>query len=465
MRKSFDVVVIGAGPGGYVAAERAARLGLKVAVVERGDLGGVCLNVGCVPSKALISGAHTWHKLQHDVKAQGIAVKGSLDMKKMNTWKNGVCQRMRKGVGFLMRSAGVEVLKGEAIFVGERSLEVSGVGVVEAEHFVVATGSAPVDLGGAVPGLGFDGERVLSSTEVLSLESLPKKLLVVGGGYIGLEIAGYMARFGVEVELFEQSGALLSGFAEPDCVRLIEKHLKLSGVKLHFGAKVVGAKRTKSGVVLSVEGAAKKAFEARGDCVLVSVGRKPNTAGLGLEGVGVELDGGGFIKTDEQRRTSVRHVFAIGDVAGGDLLAHKASYEGVLVADVLGGAEHRVFDARVVPAVVFTVPELAQVGLSSEQCRHEGRDFLEAKWNFAANAKAVAALEPEGFVKILGDRATHRVLGVHICGMEASSLIGEAALAIEMGARVEDMAYTIHPHPTLSEMLSDCAEKWLQSCS
>lgn len=460
MAQSFDVVVIGAGPGGYVSAIRSAQLGMKTAVIEREFLGGVCLNVGCIPSKAMITAAHFYHRAQHDAPTMGFEIKGmSVDMKKLVAWKQTVSDKMAGGVNQLLKGNGVTILMGEAEFKSKNEITVKSKGgteTVTAKHFILATGSRPIE----IPGFKFDEKDILSSTGALALDHVPKRLVVIGGGYIGLEITGYLRKLGAEVTVVEASGALLNGVVDPECAQVVARKLAKQGVKVLLNAKAKGQKKASGGYEVTVDVGGKDEV-LKCDKILVTVGRKPNSDQANLKAAGLQLDERGFVKVDAQRRTNVANIFAIGDIAGQPMLAHKASHEGVLVAEVISG-QNRVYDAKTVPAVVFTDPEIASAGWMESEARAKGHNDLKiAKFPFAANGRAVSMMETEGFVKMIADAKTHVLLGVHIVGPEASNLISEAALAIEMGARLEDLALTIHPHPTLGETMMEAAEATL----
>lgn len=457
MAQNFDVVVIGAGPGGYVAAIRSAQLGLKTACIEREYLGGVCLNVGCIPSKAMISATHFLHKAQHQAADMGIEIKGiSVNMPKLKSWKESVSAKMAGGVSQLLKGNGVTVIMGEANFKSATELVVKSNGKEEsitAKHFIVANGSRPIE----IPGFKFDEKDILSSTGALALDSVPERLVVIGGGYIGLEITGYLSKLGTKVTVVEASASVLNGVVDPDCAQVVYKKIKKQGVEVLLGAKAKGLKKTSKGFEVTIEVDGKEQI-LTADKVLVTVGRKPNSDQMNLSKIGLQIDERGFIKTDAQRRTSIRHIFAIGDIAGQPMLAHKASHEGVLVAEVIAG-QNRVYDAKTVPAVVFTDPEIASAGMMESEAKAKGYQELKiSKFPFAANGKAVSLMETDGFVKMIADAKTDILLGVHIVGPEASNLISEAALAIEMGARLQDLALTIHPHPTLGETMMESAE-------
>ncbi|MGZ3768379.1 MAG: dihydrolipoyl dehydrogenase [Bdellovibrio sp.] len=459
--QNFDVVVIGAGPGGYVAAIRSAQLGFKTAVVEREFLGGVCLNVGCIPSKAMITATHLLHKAQHNFKDMGLMIKGDIDvdMKQLVKWKQSVCDKMSGGVGQLLKGYGVTVLKGEAEFKTSKEITVkstSGTDTVQAKYFVVATGSRPIE----IPGFKFDELDICSSTGALAFLSIPKRVAVIGGGYIGLEISSYLRKLGTEVTVIEAQASLLAGVVDPDCAQVVVRKLDKAGVKIMYGAKAKGQKKVKDGYEVTVEVNGKDEV-VKCDKILVTVGRRPNGDQANLKAAGIALDERGFIKVDAQRRTNVSNIFAIGDIAGQPMLAHKASHEGVLVAEVIAG-QNRVYDAKTVPAVVFTDPEIASAGMTEAEAKAKGHsDLLIGKFPFGANGRAVSMMETDGFVKMIADKKTHVLLGVHIVGPEASNLISEAVLAIEMGARIEDLALSIHPHPTLGETMMEAAEATL----
>ncbi len=456
--EKFDVCVIGSGPGGYVAAIRAAQLGKKVAIVEREALGGVCLNIGCIPSKALITAGHFYHRMQHDAPTMGFEMPAQIkiDMQKMQTWKQSVCTKMSGGVAQLLKGNTVTVFMGEATFQNAKTLTIKnkeGTQTVEATSYVVATGSRPIE----IPGFAVDEKDVLSSTGALALNENVKRLVVIGGGYIGLEIGSYMANFGTTVTIVEAGPALLNGVADPDCVQVVARRLKKNGVDVQLGAKAKGFKKTKDGLDVTIEIGGKESV-IKADKILLTVGRKPNSDQTGLKTIGIALDEKGFIKVNAQRKTNLPGFYAIGDVAGQPMLAHKASHEGVLVAEVIAG-ENRVYDAKTVPAVIFVDPEIASVGMMESECKAKGfNDLKIGRFPFAANGRAVSMMETDGFVKIIADAKTHVVLGIHIVGPEASNMISEAALAIEMGARLEDIALTIHPHPTLGETMMEAAE-------
>ncbi len=458
MAQKFDVTVIGAGPGGYVAAIRSAQLGLSTCIIEREYLGGVCLNVGCIPSKAMISAAHFLHRIEHDAPEMGIVVKGEvkIDMKKLVSWKQSVCDRMAGGVEQLLKGNNVTIIRGEANFKTSTELTVktaNATETIQSKNFVIATGSRPIQ----IPGFDIDEKNVLSSTGALALSEVPKRLVVIGGGYIGLEIGSYMSKLGSQVTVVEAQKGLLVGLADPDCVQVVARKLKKNGIEVMFEAKAKSFKKTADGVELTIDRAGKEE-KIKADKILLTIGRKPNSDQMNLKQIGIQLDERGFVKVNAQRKTNLANIFAIGDIAGQPMLAHKASHEGVMVAEICAG-HNRAYDAKTVPAVIFVDPEIASAGWTEEECKAKGHTDLKiGKFPFAANGKAVSLMETDGFVKIIADAKTHIVLGVHIVGPEASNLISEAALAIEMGARLEDIALTIHPHPTLGETMMEAAE-------
>jgi dihydrolipoamide dehydrogenase len=459
--EKFDVCVVGSGPGGYVAAIRAAQLGKKTAIVEREALGGVCLNIGCIPSKAMITAGHFLHRMQHDAPEMGFQIpkEVKIDMARLQEWKQSVCNKMSGGVAQLLKGNSVTVYMGEGTFTSPKSLSVKGkdgVKTIEATNWIIATGSRPIE----IPGFTVDEKDILTSTGALALSEKVERLAVIGGGYIGLEIGSYMANFGTKVTVIEATGSVLNGAADPDCVQVVARKLKKSGIEVLTNAKAKGFKKVKGGLEVTVDVGGKEQTIAC-DKVLMTVGRKPNSDQTGLKNIGLHFDERGFLKVNAQRKCNLPGFYAIGDIAGQPMLAHKASHEGVLVAEVIAG-QNRAYDAKTVPAVIFVDPEIASAGMMESEAKAKGfTDLKIGKFPFGANGRAVSMMETEGFVKIIADAKTHIVLGVHIVGPEASNLISEAALAIEMGARLEDLALTIHPHPTLGETMMEAAEATL----
>ncbi|MFD2612219.1 dihydrolipoyl dehydrogenase [Paenibacillus gansuensis] len=450
----IDVVVIGAGPGGYTAAAKAAQMGHSVIVVEKNELGGVCLNVGCIPSKALISVAHTYENTAHG-EAMGITASDvKVEFSKVQEYKNSVISKLVGGVGTLMKSNKVQVFRGEAMFISEN--EVRLFNEQEApryrfKHCIIATGSRPIEL----KTFPFGG-RILSSTEALSLPEVPKSLVVIGGGYIGMELGQVYAKFGAKVTIIEGFDTILPGF-EKELSQLVVKNLSKYDVEIVTGARAEGAEQTESEVKVkySVNGESK---EVTADYVLVTVGRRPNTDGeLGLDLLNMKLDNRGYVEVDNQGRTSVPNIYAIGDIVAGPALAHKAYYEARTAVEALSGLPS-VIDYKCIPLVCFTDPEIASVGLSEAEAKEKGMNVVIGKYPFSANGRALSMNAPDGFVKLVGDKETGVIIGAQIAGVEASNLIAEMALAIEMGATMEDVYLTIHAHPTLGELTYDAAE-------
>ena len=452
-----DVVVLGAGPAGYVSAIRLAQLGKKVTVIDRAEVGGVCLNRGCIPSKALIHAGGIFEKIKH-ASEMGIEVKDArIQLPQLMKWKQSVVKKLTGGVEGLLKANGCTLIAGDAKFTGARSLQVkAAAGVIEVQfnQCVVATGSRPARL----PGLEVDQKRVVDSTGALELQEIPKRMLCIGGGYIGLELGTFYSKVGSQVTVVEAGAGLLGG-VDPELTRVVQRRLEKNGVKIHLKTQVKSFEvgKTETQVTFSDGG---KEFKEAFDVILVTIGRTPNTDQLGLEQAGVKLDAKGFIPVDPQRRTNIPTIYAIGDVAGQPLLAHKGSKEGIVAAEAIAGLK-TVYDVVAMPAVIFTDPEIATVGLSEAEAKAQGLDVRVGNFPYGANGRALSVGEPEGFVKMIGDAKTGRLLGVHIVGAEASNLISEAALALEMGATVEDLALTVHPHPTLPETLMEAAEATL----
>jgi dihydrolipoamide dehydrogenase len=451
----YDAVVIGAGTGGYPAGIRLGQLGLKALVVEKQYAGGVCLNVGCIPSKALIHAAKMFDKSKH-LDEIGITGLGApkIDMEAMQRWKGTVVGKLTGGVKTLLKANKTAYLEGTATFLAPSRLEVKKADgqttQVEAKSIVVATGSVPIQ----IPGFAFDGKRVIDSTGALALTQLPKRMVVIGGGYIGLELGTVYAKLGSKVTVVEALPSLLTG-VDPDCVKVVAQKLKKLGVEVVLEAKARSWEDKGDRAVVTIETKGGSA-QLDADVILVTVGRKPVTQGFGLDKIGVKLDGKGFIVTDKQQRTNVPGVYAVGDCTPGPMLAHKATKEGEVVAEVIAGKKSEM-DVRTIPAVVFTDPEIATTGLTEEQAKAAGRKVKVGKYPFAALGRALSVNDPDGFAKIVADAETEEILGVHVVGGAASDLISEAALAIEMGAVLHDISLTVHPHPTLPEALMEAA--------
>ena len=458
MSESYDVIIIGGGPGGYVAAIRAAQLGLKAACVEkRGTLGGTCLNVGCIPSKALLQSSHHFEAAGHEFAAHGIKVgKIDLDLAAMLGRKDKVVKELTSGIEFLLRKNKVAYIAGAARLTAADTVVVTPAGgggeqTLKASSIVIATGSDVAPL----PGLTIDEKQILSSTGALALPKVPETLAVIGGGVIGLELGSVWRRLGAKVTVIEFLEAILPGM-DAEVSKFAQRILAKQGMTFRLGTKVIGAKAGKR-VALSVEPrAGGKAETVEADAVLVAVGRRPYTEGLGLEKIGVAVDKRGFIAVDRHFQTNVPGVFAIGDVIGGMMLAHKAEDEGVAVAEIIAGeAGHVNYDA--IPAIVYTAPEIAAVGKTEEQLKAAGIEYRAGKFPFTANARAKCNAETDGFAKILADAKTDRIVGAHIIGPLAGELIQEVALAIEMGASAEDLGRTCHGHPGMAEAVKEAA--------
>ncbi|MGC8522898.1 MAG: dihydrolipoyl dehydrogenase [Acidibrevibacterium sp.] len=453
MSETFDVIVIGAGPGGYVCALRAAQLGLKVACVEkRATLGGTCLNIGCIPSKALLQSSENFHAAQSALADHGVMVKGiTLDLSRMQARKEEVVSANVKGVEFLFKKNKVTWLKGAARIARPGVVAVDGAEYA-AKHIVIATGSESVPL----PGVEVDETRIVTSTGGLALDAVPKHLVVIGGGYIGLELGSVWRRLGAEVTVIEFLDRLVPTM-DGEISKAFERILAKQGMKFRLQTKVTGARVEKKTVILSLEPAkGGKAEEISADIVLLAIGRRPYVEGLGLTEIGVARDERGRIKTDEHYATSVAGIYAIGDVIAGPMLAHKAEEEGVALAEILAGqAGHVNYGA--IPGVVYTWPEAACVGATEESLREAGTAYRVGKFPFTANGRARAMGETEGFVKLLADEKTDRLLGAHIIGPDAGTLIAELVTAIEFGASAEDVARTSHAHPSLSEAVKEAA--------
>ena len=453
MAETFDVIVIGAGPGGYVCALRAAQLGLKTACVEkRATLGGTCLNIGCIPSKALLQSSENFHAAQSALADHGVMVKGvALDLPRMQARKDEVVSANVKGVEFLFKKNKITWLKGAARIARPGVVAVDGKEYA-AKHIVIATGSESVPLAGVEA----DEKRIVTSTGGLALDAVPKHLVVIGGGYIGLELGSVWRRLGAEVTVIEFLDRLVPTM-DGEISKAFERILAKQGMKFRLRTKVTGARADKKAVTLNIEPAkGGDAEEITADIVLLAIGRRPYTEGLGLAEIGIERDERGRIKTDAHYATSVAGVYAIGDVIAGPMLAHKAEEEGVALAEILAGqAGHVNYGA--IPGVVYTWPEAASVGATEEALREAGTAYRVGKFPFTANGRARAMGETEGFVKLLADEKTDRLLGAHIIGPDAGTLVAELVTAIEFGASAEDVARTSHAHPSLSEAVKEAA--------
>ena len=450
---SYDVIIIGGGPGGYVAAIRAAQLGLHTACVEmRATLGGTCLNIGCIPSKALLQSSENFHEVQGSFKDHGINVSGvTLDLARMQARKSEVVTANVKGVEFLFKKNKVDWLRGEGRISAPGQVSV-GDKVYAAKHIVIATGSESIPL----PGVQVDEKRIVTSTGALELDAVPKRMVVIGGGYIGLELGSVWHRLGAEVTVVEYLDKLVPGM-DGEIGKTFERVLAKQGLKFKLSTKVTAANASENGVELTVEPAkGGNAETLQADVVLVSIGRRPYTANLGLAEAGVALDERGFVKIDPHYRTNVEGIYAIGDVITGPMLAHKAEEEGVAIAELIAGQAGHV-NYGVIPGVVYTWPEVASIGATEEMLKKDGVAYNVGKFPFTANGRARAMGATDGFVKILADKTTDRVLGAHIIGPDAGTLIAEIATAMEFGASAEDIARTCHAHPSLSEAVKEAA--------
>jgi len=450
----IDTLVIGAGPGGYVAAIRAAQLGQNVLVVDKQYVGGVCLNVGCIPSKALISASHQYESISHADSFGITASDVKVDWNKVQDFKNGVVKKLTGGVASLLKANKIQYFNGEVMFINENEARVFNEQEAPRYRFkncIIATGSRPIELK-AFP----YGGRIVSSTEALSIPEIPKSMVVIGGGYIGVELGQMYARFGTKVTVIEGSDAILPGF-DTDMSSLVAKKLKGAGAEIVTGAQAKSAEQTDKDVTVTYTvGGEDKQVTA--DYLLVTVGRRPNTDGeLGLDLINVKMTDRGLIEVNEQCQTSVPHIYAIGDIIAGPALAHKAMYEGRVAAEAIAGQPSTI-DYKCIPLVVFSDPELSSVGYTEKEAKEQGHNVKVGKFPFNINGRALSLGVKEGFVKLIADADSGLVLGAQIAGIEASNMIAELGLAIEMGATLEDLALTIHAHPTLGEIVLDAAE-------
>ena len=459
----FDVIVIGGGPGGYVAAIRCAQLGLKTACVDervneegKPALGGTCLNVGCIPSKALLDSSHHFHRAQHEFADHGIGFKDlKIDVATMMARKQKVVNTLTGGIAMLFTKHKITWLKGRGELVGDNRVRVTEPGnpqysEYQADHLIIATGSTPVEL----EDIPFDDEQIVDSTAALSFNEVPKRLAVIGGGVIGLELGSVWNRLGAKTTVLVRGDTFLRN-VDQQLAKAMKADLEQQGMTICMGAKPVSVKKTAKQITISYEDEEGE-HKLQVDRLLVATGRKPNTHNIGVEVVGLMLDKRGFIEVDKECRTNLPNVYAIGDVVRGPMLAHKASEEGITVAERIAGQQPHV-NYSVIPAVVYTWPELAWVGKTSEQLQAEGIAFKSGVFPFIGNGRAHAAGDPQGMVKVLSDARTDEILGVHILGANASELISEAVVAMEFAASAEDLARIIHAHPTLSEAVHEAA--------
>jgi len=455
MLEKFDVTVIGGGPGGYVCAIRLSQLGLKTACIEsRGSLGGTCLNVGCIPSKNLLNFSENFHKAKNFEKI-GIEVgEVKFNLDKMMKNKEKAVTVLTKGIEFLFKKNKVTYFKGIGSFKSTNEISILAQGketTIQTDKTIISTGSEPLSL----PGMEFDEEKILSSTGALSLSKLPKKMIVVGGGYIGLEMGSVWSRLGTQVEVIEFLDHITPGM-DREVSREFEKILKKQGMQFQLNTKVEKITKSKNFLSIDIVDKEKKKNKIEADVVLISVGRKPHTKGLNLKNVGVQTDEKGRVKVNKNFETNVKNIYAIGDVIKGPMLAHKAEEEGIAVAELIAGQSGHV-NYDIIPGVIYTSPEVASVGKTEEQLKANKNNYKVGKFPFTANSRAKAIDESEGFVKILADTKTDKVLGVHIIGPHAGEMIAEMAVAMEFGASSEDIARTCHAHPTFSEAIKEAA--------
>ncbi|MFY4814442.1 dihydrolipoyl dehydrogenase [Haloarcula sp. AONF1] len=458
---STDVLVIGAGPGGYVAAIRAAQLDLDVTLVEKGEYGGACLNRGCIPSKALLNGSELATEAGQ-AEELGIYADPTVALDEMISWKDGLVDQLTSGIEQLCTAAGVNLMKGTAEFADENKIRIvhkgegQGSESLKFDHCIIATGSRPIE----VPGFDFDDGRIVSSDGALNFETVPDELVIVGAGYIGMELATVYSRLGSDVSVIEMLEQALPGYQE-DIASMVQRRAERLGVDFYFGYTADSWAESEGEAVLTAvpaeEAAHDSEIELTADKILVAVGRRPVTETLGIEAVGVETDAQGFIPTDSRCRTNKEHIFAVGDVAGEPMLAHKGSKEGEVAAEVIAG-EPAAVDYRALPAAVFTDPEIGTVGLTEDEAANEGITPVTGEFQFQASGRALTANRTEGFVRIVAAKETERVIGAQIVGPEASELIAEIAVMIEMGAKLQDIGSTVHVHPTLSEAVMEAAQ-------
>ncbi len=446
----YELIVIGSGPGGYHAALRAAQLGLRTAVVEKGDIGGVCLNIGCIPTKALLHVAADLREAAHASEFGVDFGEPSIDLERLESWKGSVVEKMTGGVSMLFKGAKIERIDGEAVFSGPNELTV-GDRTVTFEKAIIATGSSPI----VIPGFEPDGETIVDSTGALQVPEIPARFMAIGGSAIGLEFADIYDALGSETTVVEMLDQIVPA-GDPDAAKALRKSFEKRGVQIRTSTKAVSNERTDDGLEVTLEAADGSQETVVVDKLLVAVGRRPNSKNLGLDEIGVKVDEQGFVPTDDAMRTSVPHIYAIGDVACPPLLAHKAMKEGLVAAEHAAG-KPAAYDT-VVPSVIYTSPELASVGMTEAEAEEAGFELRIGTFPMSASGRATALGGSEGLVKLIGDAKTDVLLGFHMVGPGAGDLVAEAALAIEMGATLEDIALTQHPHPTIAETVMEAAE-------
>ncbi len=455
---TYDLCIIGSGPGGYVAAIRAAQLGMKTAIIERyKTLGGTCLNVGCIPSKALLDSSEHFHNASADFEKHGIELEAlKVNMPQMIARKNEVVDQTCKGVEFLMKKNKIDVFHGHGSFVDANTVNIAkddgSSEKITASKVVIATGSKPI----TPAAFNYDKKRVITSTEALNIDKVPKRMVVIGGGVIGLELGSVYARLGTQVEVVEFMDSILAGM-DKDCGKELQRALKKLGVKFHLGHKVVDVKSMKTKVKVSVERRdSEEKFDIDADYCLIAIGRHAYTANLGLENVGVTTDDRGRIAVDEHLQTNVPGIYAIGDVVKGAMLAHKAEEEGVFVAELIAGQKPHI-DYNLIPGVVYTWPEVSAVGMTQQEAKEAGRAVKIGKFPFKALGRARASMDLEGVVKIIADKETDEILGAHMVGARAADLIMEVVALMEFRATAEDLSRICHPHPTFTEAVKEAA--------
>lgn len=452
--EKFDVAIIGSGPGGYVAAIRCAQLGMKTALIERySTLGGTCLNVGCIPSKALLDSSEHYYNASHTFTEHGIELKDlKVNLKQMIKRKGDVVKQTCDGINFLMKKNKITVFTGHGSFVNKNTIEIDNDGKktqIETVKAIIATGSKPSSL----PGITIDKKRVITSTEALELTEIPKHLIVIGGGVIGLELGSVYARLGAKVSVVEFTGGIISTM-DGGLGKELLKSLKKLGFEFYFNHKVTGATAKGKEVTVTADNAKGEKVELKGDYCLVSVGRRPYTDNLGLDKAGVKVDNRGKIETNDHLQTNVDGIYAIGDVVKGAMLAHKAEEEGMFVAETMAGQKPHI-NYNLIPGVVYTWPEVASVGYSEEQLKEQGKKYKTGSFPFKASGRARASMDTDGFIKVLADEATDEILGVHMIGPRAADMIAEAVVAMEFRASAEDIARMSHAHPTYTEALKE----------
>ncbi|MCC6648048.1 MAG: dihydrolipoyl dehydrogenase [Polyangiaceae bacterium] len=458
MAKTYDAIVLGGGPGGYPTAIRLGQLKQKVVCIEMDEVGGVCLNWGCIPSKALISASHVY---EHSKGSAAIGVKASgveVDPVQLQSWKDGIVKKLTGGVRGLLRANGAELVVGRGVLVAPNKVEVTAKDgskeIYEAtKAVVVATGSSTIE----IPSFKFDGKQIIGAKEAVSLREIPKRLLVIGGGVIGMELGMVYQKFGASLTVVEAMGQLLPG-VDPEAATVVEKRVTKHGGRVLKNAKALGYDRLPSGALaVKVDLGGSKTETIETDVVLVAVGMRPNSKNLGAEAIGLKIDERGFIPSDAECRTNVKGVYSVGDVSGAPLLAHKATKEGEIAAEVIAG--HKAAkDWVTIPGAIFTDPEVGTAGLSEPEARAKGYDVLVGKMPFAASGRAMAVRETDGFVKVVADKKTHQILGWTIVGPSATDMISECVLSLEMAAVLEDVALSVHPHPTLGEAVMVAAQ-------